>query len=124
MGCFFKRNNIVYLKSYTPDNDRFNIINEFEDIMQLIGNVTNKTILMTCNCAISRSVAYSIMYLMKIKRYSLMHSFDILQKNNKSMTPNIGFVKKLIVYEKLIFNDNSITLKEYIKFHFKNKTAH
>lgn len=122
MNLFFKRNNIVYIKSYTPDNEKFNIIDEFEDIMKLIGDVNNKTILMTCNCAISRSVTYSIMYLIKIKQYSLMTSFTTLHNINKNMTPNIGFVKNLILYEKLILDNNSITLKEYISFHFKKQT--
>lgn len=122
MALFFKRNNIVYIKSYTRDNEEFNIIYEFERIIKSIGNVNNKIILMCCNCAISRSVAYSIMYLMKFKHLSLSTSFDILKKINKNMTPNLGFVKQLLLYEKLIFKTSSITLKEYIKLHFANKT--
>jgi protein-tyrosine phosphatase len=122
MDCFFKRSNIVYIKSDTPDNEIFNIICEFEYIIKLIGDVTNQSILMTCNCAISRSVTYSIMYLIKVKRYSLVDAFDILKKVNPYMTPNIGFVKNLILYEKLILDYNSITLKEYIKLRFTRKT--
>ncbi len=118
---FFKRNNITYIKSHTPDNEEFSILYEFERIITSIGNIHNKIILMCCNCAVSRSVAYSIMYLIRIKRYSLIYSILLIKSINKNMAPNIGFIKQLILYEKLILDNNSITIKEYIKIHFNNK---
>jgi protein-tyrosine phosphatase len=119
MDLFFERNNIIYVKSDTYDKEGFNIIDEFEQILKLIGDTNNKSILICCNCAISRSVAYSIMYLIKIKGYSLIYSILLIKNINENMAPNIGFIKQLILYEKLILDNNSITIKEYIKLYFK-----
>lgn len=115
---FLEYYNIHYIKSHTIDNEWFDVVLEFNRFASMSNEFNKKAVLICCDCAISRSVTYSIMYLMLYKKINLLHSFHLLKQTNNRMCPNIGFVKQLIMFEKSILKHNSVDLKQYIKCHF------
>lgn len=117
MREFYDKHNIIYIKSNTIDDENYNIIAEFE---KLIHEITNESVvLIICNCAISRSVSYAILYLLKIKNMYFYDALIITKRVVNNMSPNIGFIKQIIQYEHQLFGINSLNVKEYIKLHFK-----
>ncbi len=112
----FKKHNITYIKSFTNDTDVFDIILEFKNMSSYLTN--NDVILICCDCAISRSISYSIMMLIHEFQFTLKDALILMKKIQPKMSPNSGFIKQLIVFEQFALGNNSINYKDYLKMHF------
>ena len=124
--AFYKRHGIVYIKSTTQDHEGYNIFDEFDKHAQLFVTAYNDgggkgALLFVCDCAISRSVTYVLLYLLKMKQTTLKASITHIKLVVADMAPNIGFIKQLICCENQLFGTNTVTLKEYIRFYFNSQ---
>lgn len=70
----------------------------------------NERILVHCVQGISRSASVVIAYCMKSNEWSLKKSYDFVKSKRKIISPNVGFIKQLQQYEKLLFGTEEPTL--------------
>lgn len=116
MNTLFEKYGITYIKSHTIDNDIFDIITEFKKISCNLK--PEDIVLVCCDCAISRSITYSIMMLIYFYQYTLLDALLLLKNIQQKMSPNSGFIKQLITFELLVLGSNSINYRDYLKIHF------
>ena len=109
---------IQYYDIKIDDNTSVTISDYFEQCINIIDNcrLNNKNILVHCMNGVSRSVCVIFSYLIHVN-YKLYDALRYVKElRNKQYTqPNIGFFKQLMVFEKKYFNENSITLNQYVK---------
>ena len=90
-------NNIDKFTIKIPDNRNVNIQPYFEDVWNFIKK-DNSNILIKFKMGTSRSVAFSISYLIKYKNMNFEQSIDFIKEirgENIYTKPNIGFTKIL-----------------------------
>lgn len=89
---------------------------------------SSSSILIHCKAGMSRSAAIVISYLMKQYQFSLHKAMYHSIEKRPEVSPNKGFIKKLQVYEKSLFNQQETTLDwrsywvSYFKKYFKHCT--
>lgn len=114
---YTKYNHIKYFDFSIEDNREVKI-NFFKETNEIISEAikNNKRILIHCYNGVSRSVTILLAYFISTG-ISLKDSLSLIKNNRVSKQytrPNIGFMKQLIVYEREILFDNSLTLNEFI----------
>ena len=105
---------IKYYEFPINDNRNEDISIHFEEINKIIGENKNKNILIHCQNAVSRSVAIVLAYLMS-QKINLKNALNLIKSKRNTFTrPNIGFAKKLLIYEKNILGENSLLIQDII----------
>jgi protein-tyrosine phosphatase len=64
--------------------------------------------LVHCAAGISRSTSIVLAYLMKHEKMALKEAFILVKTQRKGVSPNKGFVKQLLRFEKELFGSNSV----------------
>jgi atypical dual specificity phosphatase len=108
--------NKEYFHFDLEDSKTVKISHLFEKINNIIEKSINdnKSVLIHCMNAVSRSVTFLLYHLMK-KGFSLADALDFIKskRQNQYTRPNIGFFRQLLEIEKNIFNKNSMSLGDY-----------
>jgi len=71
------------------------------------------SVLVHCNAGISRSATIVISYLMHREKMSLREALAWVKARRKVISPNFGFVRQLIEYEKRLGRQASLTIEDY-----------
>jgi len=116
ISCIFEKykrdDQIIYYDFSINDDRNEDIYSVFEKTNKVISENQGKNILIHCQNAVSRSVTILLAYLL-YTGINLKDGIKLLKEKRKTFTrPNIGFSKLLMKYEKELFNENSISLKE------------
>ena len=114
--CFFMldekiKKKIAYLQLQIDDSAAETISKFFDKacdfIDQALKQNNNKkkknVVFVHCMAGISRSASIMIAYLMKMKKYTLCEAYIHVKKCRPRISPNSGFLKELVEYEKKIF---------------------
>ena len=99
----FDYKEIVHLKIPALDYTKFNISQYFETSYDfIIENMEKSSVLVHCFRGISRSGTIVIAFLMKFFKWTYVQSLNFAKTKRKIISPNFGFVKQLMAYEKEI----------------------
>ena len=99
--------NLKYINIY--DKPRENIIQHFGDCINFIEG--KEKVLIHCIFGKSRSSTIVIAYLMWKEKRSLDDALNFVNQKRKNAIPNIGFIKQLQIFEKLL-NTNKFNLNK------------
>lgn len=93
---------IIYLKFDIQDHPKFNICKYFSQCIEFIdrGIMDGGTVLVHCNQGRSRSVTVVIAYLMSRGDLSFAEAFGHLKRLHPIASPNEGFLKQLMEFER------------------------
>ena len=108
-----KYDDIEYYNCNIEDSGDEDIKKYFDDITDIINDNKNNNILVHCRVGKSRSATFILAYLMRYENMNLKKSLDFL-RSKRNIQPNIYFFDNLIKYEYDIYNNNSITIWEYM----------
>jgi atypical dual specificity phosphatase len=109
-----KYNFINYHNCYIEDSGDENIINYFDDIINIINENKYNNILIHCRVGKSRSASFILAYLMKYENMNLYESLNFLKNKRSIIQPNIYFFENLITFEYNLYRKNSITIWKYM----------
>eukprot|EP01098_Paradermamoeba_levis_P000765 TRINITY_DN10892_c0_g1_i1.p1 TRINITY_DN10892_c0_g1~~TRINITY_DN10892_c0_g1_i1.p1 ORF type:complete len:346 (-),score=86.57 TRINITY_DN10892_c0_g1_i1:118-1092(-) len=79
------------------------ILRHFDKAVSFIHDAIEKqngTVLVHCAAGVSRSPSVILSYLMKIHKMSLETAFELVKSKRKIISPNRGFRRQLVIYEK------------------------
>ena len=97
-----------------PDLPRQNIIQYFDECLLFIDN--NKKILVHCFAGASRSATIVIAYIMWKYQLGFSEAFETVKKRRPIISPNIGFIRQLKIFDKLLkknkYDIHSINFKQ------------
>ena len=99
------RGDFEYCKSIIYDTPTFQISDQFEFCCNFIAKAEHKEgkVLVYCSSGKSRSVTIVIAYLMSRSGYNFGKALQLMQKVHPISSPNNGFLKQLLEYEKNLF---------------------
>ena len=106
--------NIEYLNIKIDDSKDVYLSQYFEKVFNFINENKQKKILIHCVQGKSRSASFVISYLMYQYKMNLITAYHHIKKIRNIIQPNIHFMNQLIDYEKNLFNNNSLTIWEYM----------
>jgi protein-tyrosine phosphatase len=106
--------NIDYLNIKIEDSKDVELNIYFEKVFNFINEDKNKNILIHCRQGKSRSASLVISYLMYHYKMNLITAYNHVKNIRNIIQPNIHFMNQLINYEKKIFNNNSLTIWDYM----------
>lgn len=99
---------------------QYDIVDFFdEDILKYFGELTNlieteKCVLVHCVAGISRSATIVLAYLMTTYNMTLLEAFRFVKTRRPIINPNGSFIKQLIVYEYMLYGENSVSPNELV----------
>ena len=100
----YKDKNINQKIIELDDNPKTNIIQYFKDCLKFIDETDDK-VLVHCLCGVSRSATLVIAYFMWKKQWTYKQSYDFVNQY-RSVGPNIGFTRQLLIFEKKLEDAN------------------
>lgn len=92
-----------------PMTDFLELFNKTIDFMSNIVH-NNDAVAVHCRAGVSRAPTLVIAYLMKEENMNLFEAFEMIKSKRRFIRPNIGFWKQLILYEKLLRKNNSVSI--------------
>jgi len=114
-----------YLTISVIDSPSQNLIKYFDECFQFIDSARNSgnAILVHCMAGISRSATVVIAYLMSRKQLTFFEAAAIVKSGRKIISPNEGFTKQLLMFERMQFSVNGDTdgHVEYKQFLIKQR---
>jgi len=106
--------NIEYLNIRIDDSKDIELDKYFSKVFKFIDENKTQNILIHCRQGKSRSASFVISYLMYHYKMNLNVAYNYVKKIRNIIQPNIYFMNQLINYEKMIFNENSLTIWQYM----------
>ena len=79
-----------------------NIIQYFKECLEFMDENPTDKIFVHCMCGVSRSSTIVIAYLMWKRKASLDETLEFVQNKRRFVSPNIGFINQLKIFEKLL----------------------
>jgi len=117
--------NFKYLTISVLDSPSQNLIQHFDECFQFIDSARNsgKAILVHCMAGISRSATVVIAYIMSRMQLTFFEATAIVKSARRIISPNEGFTKQLLMFERMQFSINGETEghSEYKQFLLKQK---
>jgi dual specificity MAP kinase phosphatase len=105
---------IEYLNIKIDDSKNVQLNIYFDKVFNFINEDKNKKILIHCRQGKSRSASFVISYLMYHYNMNLITAYNYVKKIRNIIQPNIHFMNQLINYEKELFDNNSLTIWDYM----------
>lgn len=97
----FDDKEIIHLIIPALDDTKFNINQYFRISYDfIIENIKKGSVLVHCFRGVSRSGTIVIAFLMKFFKWTYFQSLSFAKTKRKIISPNFGFAKQLILYEK------------------------
>lgn len=113
--------NFTYKQIFIDDYYQENIFKYFYDSIKFIEN-SKKNVYVHCYMGMSRSSTIVIAYIMYKKKMSFKEAFNFVREKRNCVSPNVGFVEQLVLFEKYlkdnnynIDNLNNVKLSDLIK---------
>lgn len=106
--------NIEYLNIMIDDSKDIELGIYFEKVFSFINDDINKNVLIHCRQGKSRSASFVIAYLLHQYKMNLISAYNYVKKIRNIVQPNIHFMNQLIIYEKKLFDNNSLIIWEYM----------
>ena len=106
--------NINYLNIKIDDSKDVELNIYFDTIFNFIKEDKKQNILIHCRQGKSRSASFVISYLMYHYKMNLITAYNYVKKIRNIIQPNIHFMNQLIIYEKKLFDNNSLTIWNYM----------
>lgn len=108
--------NLEYYRVDVEDMSREPIELFFEEATEFISQFISREqpVLVHCRAGVSRSASIILAYLIRYHNYNLHDAFFLTRSHRRQISPNIGFIEKLIEWEeKTTGNDASIDEAKY-----------
>ena len=106
--------NINYLNIRVDDSKNVQLNIYFNRIFNFINDNKEVNILIHCRQGKSRSASFVIAYLMYQYKMNLITAYNHVKNIRHIIQPNIHFMNQLINYEKELFDNNSLTIWDYM----------
>jgi len=92
-----------YLQIDVLDEDNCNLICYFEKCHAFIDKAikASSSVLVHCRAGVSRSACIVISYLMVKLNMSVYEAYDAVKKSRPCVSPNIGFLKQLLLFNEM-----------------------
>jgi len=108
---------LEYCRVDVEDTSREPIEDYFDEATDFLHSfvVQKKPVLVHCRAGVSRSASVVVAYVMRFCGLSLHDAFFLVRSRRNIITPNLGFMNKLTLYEAEIKNsESSIDLQKYM----------
>merc|ERR1719474_1751260 len=83
-----------------------NVVEFIDNALRGNGVETGNRVLVHCQCGVSRSASMVIGYVMFANRWSFEPARDFVKERRSKISPNEGFVKQLIEYQRVLEAEN------------------
>ena len=94
------------------------VIDQFDQVMKQIE--PEEKMLIHCVSGTSRSPTLILYYLMRYQGYDLRRAYVYLRsKSFQNVSPNFGFFKQLLIWERKILGYNSLSIEEYFRLEYE-----
>jgi len=107
--------NIKYCNVHLADDDTQPIGKALPVAVDFLSNkVAGLNVLVHCTKGVSRSVAMFIGWLLASRRMPLREALMHVQLLRSSASPNMGFIKQLMIYERQQLNSTSLSVSDLV----------
>jgi len=108
---------IKYLRLPLDDMVSTNLAQHFHETCQFITDALDNhgRVLVHCNLGISRSSTITLAYLMKSRKWSLLHAYKFLKGIRIAASPNSGFLRQLSDWELEVLDERRTDIDMIMK---------
>lgn len=101
---FFPDSNIKYLNIRVLDNEKADLLKEFDRTFKFINEAKeqNTSCLVHCKMGVSRSASICVAYFMKEKSFNLEDGLKFVKQKRSCVNPNKNFMQQLNTYESIL----------------------
>eukprot|EP00743_Colponemidia_sp_Colp-15_P005793 GILK01006228.1.p1 GENE.GILK01006228.1~~GILK01006228.1.p1 ORF type:complete len:206 (-),score=9.03 GILK01006228.1:186-803(-) len=112
-----------YMNVKLLDADHEDISKHFDAVFAFIEEARKKgcAVLVHCAAGMSRSSTIVIAYLMKHHNMSLKSAYAFTKARRPIVSPNPGFMRQLVRYERVLFGKNTLDSNDYERNRFQPK---
>jgi protein-tyrosine phosphatase len=110
---------VTYCRVDVEDMSREPIELFFDEACDFIAESleNRESVLVHCRSGVSRSSTIVLSFLVKSMGMRLFDAFFLLRSKRSIVTPNLGFMGKLLVLEKEVLGSNSVSLSRYSQWY-------
>ncbi|KDO31941.1 hypothetical protein SPRG_03157 [Saprolegnia parasitica CBS 223.65] len=111
---------VEYLRVPITDEPEMEIDMYFDDACAFIHKAVENHMacMVHCSHGMSRSATIVLAYLVKIRKMRLLDALQYLRSLRRVVSPNIGFMQRLLELEMAVHDANSLDLQAYTKDRF------
>jgi dual specificity phosphatase 12 len=107
------------------DKDNEDLLSHFDECFEFVESClkTGGNVFIHCVAGVSRSAAIAVGFLMKQKQIRYLDALKLVQTARSSVNINSGFVKQLLLYQKLRYSIDQNS-QEYLRFKTQHESAY